>query len=217
MRPWMLHMPVLTSPQLLVLRWGSQRPFTIFVLWLPFTRSAACSPFNPVLSYLGFLPKCSSFSTFVIDFSEQHNVLPIWVFHNKKPFWKSQTCSENAPKIILKERELHRNKDVTKSLSHNHTSDWMTSFWTFHVPVIVRQWFKCSRQSRLGIMGMFQEDTLRCQPSTSSRASHICLYSLRKAFAVSSLNNRANGPRSSKQLIPYLLSLIKEHLCNLQK
>lgn len=173
-----------------------------------------------MLSYHRFLLKCSSFSTFVIDFSEQHYVLSIWVFHNKKPFWKSQKCSESVPKILIKARELHRNKDVTKSLSHNHTSYWMTSFWTFlhqHVPVIVRQWFKCSRQSRLGIMGMFQEDTLRCQPSTSSRASHICLYSLRKAFVVSSVNNRVTGPQRSKQLIPYLLSLIKEHLCNLQK
>lgn len=164
-----------------------------------------------MLSYHGFIPKCWPFAT---DFSEKHYVLSIWVIHNK------ESGSESAPKILIEECALHRNKDVTKTLSQNCTSEWMTSFWTFlhpYVLVIVWQWFKCSRQSKLGIMGMFQEDTLRCQPSTSSWASHICLYSLRKAFVVFNVNNRVTGPQSSKQLIPYLLSLIKEYLCNLQK
>jgi len=43
------------------------------------------------------------------------------------------------------------------------------------------------------------------------------LYLLPKAFVVSSVNNRVTGPQSSKQRIPYLLSPIKEHQCNLQK
>lgn len=69
---------------------------------LPFTLSAPCSPFNPVLSYHGFIPKRSSFSTFVIDFPERHYVPSVWVFHNKESFWESQKCSESAPKILIK-------------------------------------------------------------------------------------------------------------------